>query len=179
MKYLRRLLWFITTRLTVLVLVLGLLGITFYYAMNLTNIHVVVKDGLAKRALVVMGVDDAGELTKYFQQTFIDHDAVLLSAAQNTSPYSDYNIRGIDHRIEMSFFWVWPWENTARVDIIERIPSIDGRVKGTRAEEIVARYGQSAVYPPAWQSAKYRVVLVRESGQWRIRSLSLIEYLAE
>lgn len=48
-------------------------------------------------------------------------------------PYRDYNIRGIDHRLEMGFLWTWPWDDVVRVDIIERIPSIDGRAKGTRA----------------------------------------------
>ena len=79
----------------------------------------------------------------------------------------------------MSFTWVWPWDETARVDITERIPSIDGRIKGSKAEEAVAQRGASAVYPPKWQSARYRAVLTKENGQWRIKSLTLIENLSE
>ena len=71
----------------------------------------------------------------------------------------------------MGFLWVWPWDTTVRVNITERIPRIDGRVKGLRADEVIAKNGQNAVYPPEWQEQEYRAVLVKESGQWKIRNL--------
>ena len=43
MQYLRRLVWYIASRLLVITLVLGLMVTGFYYAMNVTNINVVVK----------------------------------------------------------------------------------------------------------------------------------------
>ena len=178
MKYLRRMIWYIASRLFLICLVLGVMVVTFYYAMNLTNIHVVLKDGMAKRAQVVMMEESADELTKYFQQSFLAQDAALLAVQQGNSPYKDYNVRGIDHRLKMGFTWVWPWDTTARVTVTERIPRIDGRAKGSKAEELVAAGGNSALYPPAWQSARYRAVLVRENGQWHIKSLSLLEKLA-
>ena len=175
MKYLRRLLWFLASRLLVVTLIASLMVTVFYYAMNLTNINVVLKDGMAARVKVVMMGDDVSGLTRYFQSSFLDRDEVLTA----DSPYDDYNIRGIDHRLEMGFFWTWPWEETARVDIVERVLSIDGRAKGTRAEALIAEGGASAIYPPAWKSAKYRAVLVKENGQWKIRSLTLLGYLDE
>ena len=77
------------------------------------------------------------------------------------SPYRDYTVRGIDHRLEMGFTWVWPWDTTARVDIVERLPRIDGRVKGSVAEEYIERFGEDALYPPDWTSARYRDTLVK------------------
>jgi len=65
------------------------------------------------------------------------------------------------------------------VSITEAIPSIDGRIKGSKAEEAVAQRGAEAVYPPSWQSARYRAVLVKENGQWRVKSLTLVENLSE
>ena len=180
MRYLRRLIWFIASRLFLAVLILGLMVIAFYYAMNLTNVQIVLKDGMARRAQVVMQIEDnVSELNKYFQTTFLERDAALATVTQGTSPYRDYNIRGIDHRLDMGFTWIWPWDQTARVEITERIPSIDGRIKGTKAEEAVAQRGESALYPPAWQSARYRAALVKEKGQWKIRSLQLIENLTQ
>ena len=179
MKYLRRTIWYVASRLLIVCLVLGVLVTAFYYAMNLTNVYIVLKDGMARRAQVVMMEEDPNELTKYFQSSFLERDPAVQAALQGSSPYQDYNIRGIDHRLDMSFTWVWPWDETARVDITERIPSIDGRIKGSKAEEAVAQRGASAVYPPKWQSARYRAVLTKENGQWRIKSLTLIENLAE
>lgn len=179
MKYLRRTVWYIASRLLVVCLVLGVMVVTFYYAMNATNIYVVLKDGMARRAQVVMMEEDASELTKYFQPAFLERDAVLLAVQQGSSPYKDYDIRGIDHRLSMEFLWVWPWDETARVDITESIPRIDGRVKADKAEALVAEQGSSAIYPPSWQGARYRAVLVKENGQWRIKSLTLIENLSQ
>ena len=58
MQYLRRLVWYIASRLLVITLVLGLMVTGFYYAMNVTNINVVLKDGMARRASEL--AEDAG-----------------------------------------------------------------------------------------------------------------------
>ena len=64
MKYLRRLIWYVSTRLMVLVAVLGLAVLCFYFFMNATNIYVILKDGMAKRAQTVMMGADQEELKK-------------------------------------------------------------------------------------------------------------------
>ena len=50
MKYLRRIVWFFANRLLVLCLILGLIMTVFYYSMNLSNLQIVLKDGMANRA---------------------------------------------------------------------------------------------------------------------------------
>lgn len=179
MKYLRRMIWYGASRLLGICLVLGVVVVTFYYAMNVTNIYIVLKDGMARRAQVVMMEEDPSELNKYFQNSFLERDPALQAVLQGTSPYENYNVRGIDHRLDMSFMWVWPWDETVRVDITERIPRIDGRIKGAVAEAAIAAYGDSVIYPPKWQAARYRAVLAKDNGQWRIRSLTILEQLAE
>ena len=64
MKYLRRLIWHIASRLLIVTVVLGMMVIGFYYAMNMANMQVVLKDGMARRAQVVMMQEDASELSK-------------------------------------------------------------------------------------------------------------------
>ena len=179
MKHLRRLIWHIASRLLIVTLVLGLLVTGFYYAMNMTNIYVVLKDGMARRTQVVMMTEEVEELRKYFYDSFLNRDAAVQTVINGTSPYQAYNIVGIDHRLEMGFTWVWPWDTTARVDIVERVPAIDGRVKGNVAEDYIALYGNDALYPPDWISARYRATLVKENGQWKILSIQTIERLEE
>ena len=57
MKYLRRIIWFFANRLLVLCLILGLVVTVFYYTMNLSNIQIVLKDGMANRAKYIMGME--------------------------------------------------------------------------------------------------------------------------
>ena len=177
MRYISRGIWFLVSRLAVVVLALSLAVVVFYEAMDYTNIQIIIKDGMMHRAQTVMGMEDGTELGRYFQASFLSNDAALTLTSNGESPYRDYNIRGLDHRIDMGFLWVWPWEDHAQVNVVERIPAIDGRIRGNKAEEAVASGGPNAVYPPSWRSAQYRVTLIRESGQWKMRSVEEIERL--
>lgn len=179
MKTLRRFVWYLAGRLLLLVVLLGLFTVTFYYAMNAANISVVLKDGMAKRAQVIMMEEDATELNKFFQTSYLQRDENLQNALQGQSPYSNYTIRGIDHRLEMTWMWCWPWETTARAEFTERIPRIDGRIKASVKESALAQYGESALTPPKWQSAKYTANLVKENGQWHIKNILLRENIRE
>ena len=173
MKYLRRGVWYVAGRLLILCLVLGIAVTVFYYAMNLTNIQIVLKDGMAGRVKVIMGMEtDVSSLNKYFLNSCIAADEAVAMAQNGNSTYADYNVRGIDHRMNMGFMWTWPWATSVQLTITEQVPRIDGRVKGTRADAVIAQNGSSAVYPPAWPDAEYQVNLVRENGQWKIRSLT-------
>ena len=176
MKYLRRIIWFFANRLLVACVILGLIMTVFYYAMNLSNIQIVLKDGMASRAKYIMGMDNTRrELEKYFLTACLENDSTVLATDAGGSAYADYNVRGIDHRLEMGFLWVWPWDSSVRLTIEERIPRIDGRVKGNRADEVIAGGGAEALYPPAWPDAEYRVLLTRENGQWKIKTLTVVK----
>ena len=125
MKYLRRGIWYVATRLLVVCLILGIAITVFYYAMNLSNLQVILKDGMASRAKVIMGIDsDIDGLARYFQQAYLTADEALISVRNGNSPYSNYNVRGIDHRMEMGFVWTWPWDTSIRLTITESIPRI-------------------------------------------------------
>ena len=103
MKYLRRLIWYISSRLLVLCCVLGLMTTVFYFAMNATNIYIVLKDGMAKRAQVVMQGEEA-ELDKYFAPAYLERDSLLAAARNGQSVYQNYyNITGFDHRISLDY----------------------------------------------------------------------------
>ena len=177
MKKLRRLVWYFASRLLLIIIVLGLCTVTFYYAMNATNIYIVLKDGMAKRAQVIMMGDSASELTKFFQGSYLQKDENLAIAIDGKSPYTYYHVRGIDHRLDMTWMWCWPWESTARVEFTESIPRIDGRVNSKNADAARALYGDGYESPPRWQGGRYTAVLVKENNQWHIRSIALVEAL--
>jgi len=163
MRYLRRLLWYFATRLLMILMVLSTLIVSFYYAMNASNIYVIIKDGMARRAQVVMGTSDVNDLSLYFLNTWIARDALVQSAENGSGPYQSCSITGMDHRISLSSVWCWPWDDTATAVITETIPSIDGR--------------SSSGSVPAWQNARYRVFLTQEGGQWKIKDITVLELI--
>lgn len=170
MKYLRRLIWYIASRLLICCCVLGLMITAFYFSMNATNIYIILKDGMAKRAQVVMMGQDA-DLTHYFSQACLDRDRQLMEAKNGQSAYQNYyNITGFDHRISLNSFWCWPWDDKAQAVITERIPAIDGKLKSS-AREAATAAGLS-LSSPKWQTTQYTVLLGRENGQWHVKSLT-------
>lgn len=178
MDKLRRFIWYLAGRLFILVTLASLFTVTFYYAMNASNIYVVLKDGMSKRAQVIMMEESSSELTKFFQSSFLQRDENLVLAVNGKSPYSYYTVRGIDHRLQMTWMWCWPWDSTARVEFIETIPRIDGRVNSADSDAAKALYGDGYESPPRWQGGRYAATMVKENNQWHIRSLSLIEAIS-
>ena len=167
MKKLRRLIWFIAKRLVIIAVVLGLMTLAFYFSMNAANIFVILKDGMAQRALTVMMNTEGAELHKYFSAAYLPLDKRLATIRDGSNPYEPYQITGIDHRLRMEWMWTWPWEDTARATITEQVPGIDGRVKASYREQLP----QEQHAPPRWPAARYDVILIRENGQWHIREL--------
>jgi len=179
LKKLRRFIWYLASRLLLILVITSLCVVTFYYAMNASNIYIVLKDGMARRAQVIMMGESANDLTKFFQGNYLQRDENLQLAIDGKSPYTYYNVRGIDHRLKMTWMWCWPWDSTARVTFTETIPRIDGRVNGKHADAAKALYGDGYEAPPRWQGGRYTATLVKENNQWHIRSIALVELVNE
>ena len=166
MKYLRRLVWYIATRLLVFTCVLGLATIAFYFSMNAANIYIILKDGMAQRAMTVMMDADPQLLKNYFSSSYIERDNMLASIRNDANPYARYQVTGIDHRCTWSGCGAGPGD-TAQATFVETIPAIDGRILSEYRE--ITPKEQLAV--PRWDSARYDVVLTRENGQWHIKNM--------
>ncbi len=177
MKYLRRLVWHIASRLLVLVCVLGILVTVFYFAMNASNIYVFLKDGMAKRAQVVMMGEDEGILRDYFSDYYLQRDPMLRAVREGGSVYTNYySITGIDHRLRLEFVWCWPWNDSAQATFVESVEGIDGRMKAS-VRSMASGMGLPSA-PPAWNTIRYKAVLTRERGKWTIRSLEQVAVLS-
>ena len=161
MRYLRRLVWYIASRLFILLILIGVLTVTFYYAMNATNIYVIIKDGMARRAQVIMMDEPIASLDQYFTTAWIERDEGLQQAVNGEGPYQNVNVTGFDHRISLKRVWCWPWEDSATATVAERIPSIDGKATSGNV--------------PPWPGGTYTMILTRESGNWKIRNITALE----
>ena len=172
MLYFRRLIWFIASRMLLVCVLLGMLVCGFYMAMNVSNIYVVLNDGLQKRVDVILTRQQAAELNKYFHADFLLADTALEGALNGSSTYSDYNITGFEYELTIEKLWAWPWDAYANCTVVERVPSISGRVISSRRNEVSERI-------PRWQGGRYDITLVKVGGQWKIIGMQQKTVLVE
>jgi len=171
-KYVRRLMWFIASRLLIVTLLVSIMVCGFYMCMNSGNIYVVVSDGLDKRVEVVLTREDSAELSSYFHSDFLKADPVLNLAFTDSSPYVNYNITDYEHSLAIEALWAWPWDNTATCRIVERVPSITGTVLSSKKNEASSKV-------PSWQGGRYDLTLVNVNGQWKISGMKQLAAFVE
>ena len=111
MLYFRRFVWFIARNLIIICILLGMLVCGFFMAMNISNIYVVLTDGMQKRVDVILTRQQAEELNKYFHADFLIQDNALEGALNGESVYSNYNITGFDYSLTIEKLWAWPWDS--------------------------------------------------------------------
>lgn len=177
MKYVRRLLWFLASRLVVISLVLMALLLAFYFAMNAANIYILLSDGMKLRTNVILTREDADQLNNYFRKDFLDSDAALNIGLSNESPYINYRISEFEDDLTMEWVWSWPWENTATATIVYRVPEIKGSVLPNKTELVKSDLLSES--PPTWQGGRYRMTLYRVNGQWKIAGMQQTQIILE
>jgi len=168
--HLRRLIWFIATRLMILCIIAGMLVCGFYMCLNTANIYVILNDGLEKRVEVILTHEDAEKLNFYFHADFLSTDPALEGAFDGTSVYDDYNISGFEYDLEIEKLWAWPWDDYATCTVVERVPSINAKAISGR--------GASAIVP-SWQGGRYDITLVKTAGNWKIIGMQQTTVLME
>lgn len=177
MKYLRRFLWFFATRLMLLTLVAALLVVGFYMAMNSANIYVLLTDGLTARADAILVGGDGAQFSDYFEESYLEGDSLLNEALAGASVYSNYDVSSYDHSVTLNWMWSWPWSETAQAEITETVYAIEGDPLASAADRVTS--GELTSYPPHWQGGRYRVLLAKRGGQWRISQILLLEPIVE
>ena len=135
MVYLRRLVWYIASRLVLVCVLCGMLVCGFYMCLNTVNIYVILNDGLEKRAEVILTRQEAEKLNFYFHADFLSTDPALEGAFDGSSVYDDYTITDFDYELKIEKLWAWPWDSYATCTVVERIPSITGSVISSRKSE--------------------------------------------
>ncbi len=172
MLYFRRFVWFVAKTLVITCALLGMLACGFSMAMNLSNIYVVLHDGMQKRVDVILTRQQAEELNKYFHADFLLADPALAGALSGDSAYVDYNITGFEYDLTVEKMWAWPWDDYANCTVVERVPSISGTVIASRRSQVSSRI-------PKWVGGRYEMTLAKQAGQWKIVGMKQTTVLME
>lgn len=169
MKYLRRFLWFTASRLLIVTFCAALVTLAFYMAMNMSNIYILISDGMEARASMILTRESATDLNDYFREEFLAEDEALAIALSDNSSWQDYSITDYDHELRVEWMWSWPWEDSATATISETITGITGKV--VAESQSLVNDGTISATPPTWQGGEYTVTLYRANGRWRIAGL--------
>ena len=172
MLHLRRLIWFIATRLMLACILCGMLVCGFYMCLNTADIYVILNDGLERRAEVILTREEAETLNFYFHADFLSTDPALEGAFDGSSVYDNYTISDFEYDLTVERLWAWPWNNYATCTVVERVPSITASV-------IASRRNDNLPPTPSWQGGRYDITLVKEDGAWKIIGMQQTTVLME
>lgn len=166
LTYAGRFFKYLLSRIIILGIAAFFVVIAFFVCMDYMNVNILIRDGFYKRAATIMHInDDPSILVKVFTKSFIDKDTLLSS-----HEYDDYIVRGFNHKLDVDFKLIFPWDRYIQIDITEKISDIDGELPSE--EE-----GAKSIQPPPWQDALYRLTLARDEDNWRITGMELLEKL--
>ena len=157
--------WYLLSRLLIGAVIVGLVVLSFFSAMDYMNVQTLVKDGLHVRADVILTSSDTTTLSKIFSKGFLEADELLI-----TNPYKPYDVSDYNYNADVSFALIAPWNDTVTVTVTEEVTGIKGDLYDTSDTTL-------SETPPEWVNAVYTVTLVRYEDNWRIKSMEQTEIL--
>lgn len=156
----RRSIWYVLRSLLVLVLLVVLCLAVFIGAMHMSNIYVLVTEGLEKRAACILENGSPNELSEYFTEDFIAQDQALYAGT-----YEGYTVTNFIYKLAPESIFVLPWDTVASMRVSESLLSLSGS----------ANEGTADTALPPWTPCRYTVKLRRIDGRWFISNLLLLE----
>jgi len=162
-----RFLWFFLTRLLICGIVVGLVALAFFAALDYMSIQTLVKDGLQVRAEVVIKNEDPSLLSKVFSKNFLEQDTLLKSTA-----YEPFDVSSYDYNADIGLALVLPWQKTVTIRVTEEVSDIEAELYDEPEDKETADMAA-----PYWDNGIYNVTLTRYEDSWRIISMDLVEML--
>lgn len=156
----RRSAWFVFKTALILALIVSLLSVAFFFAMDASNIYIIVTEGMTLRMDCTLGGTDYNEMYEYFLASFVNGDEQI-----HVNQYNDYDIDTYDYRLDINALGLFPFASSATMTVTERVPSISGKA-GPNAESATV---------PNWTPGKYLVSCTKLDGRWYIEDVTLLE----
>lgn len=159
----RKSIWFLLRIVLVSVAIVVLCIAALFEGMHISNLYIIVTEGLTRRAECVLQDGASEELYEYFTGDFVAADERL-----NGGAYDNFTVTAFDYRFEFKGLSVLPWGGTATVTGIERMAGMNGSIKEDAPED--------AQYPlPEWGTALVRLHFVQRDSRWYISEIEVLE----
>lgn len=160
----RRGVWYLLRLLLIITLAVSLCYAALVEAMYVSNIYIIVSEGMEMRASCILGTVGKNELTEHFDENWLIRDSALESGL-----YDAYRVDSYDYRLSIEKFKVLPWSKTATLQVLERVLNIQAPA-----------YNDDTTDPaPAWTDSRMKITLEKVEGRWYITELEVLELSPE
>ncbi|HIR67734.1 MAG TPA: hypothetical protein IAC97_00025 [Candidatus Pelethousia gallinarum] len=156
----RKSIWYVLRTMLAIVAVVIIALYAFIGAMHVSNIYILVSEGMELRASCILKGTSINELTEYFTEDFIASDSALYDGK-----YADYTITNFIYRQDPTGLFVLPWDVTASMEVTESMLSLSGTPNENAASSTI----------PPWTPTRYSVKLRQIDGRWYICDLVVLE----
>ncbi|MBR0157001.1 MAG: hypothetical protein IJM20_05745 [Clostridia bacterium] len=156
----RRSIWYILRTVLIVALCLVVCYGAFLEAMYVSNIYIIVTEGMELRADSILGNTAAADLREHFSEEWLAEDEELLAGK-----YSAFKVDSYDYRVNIEKCTVYPWSKKATLRVVERVVNIQATA-----------YSDDNTDPvPDWTPSRIEIELQKTDGRWYITKLTVLE----
>ena len=160
----RRSIWFILRTVLIISACVTLCYAALVEAMYVSNIYVIVTEGMEMRADCILGNKTTMDLREHFYDGWLVQDTILESGL-----YDAYRVDSIDYRLSIEKLKVYPWSKSATLRVTERVLNIQA-----------APYNDGTTAPPPeWVDSRMEIELEKIDGRWYITKLTVLEEMPD
>ena len=160
-KIARRSIWFVLRTLLIVSGIVALCLAVFAEGMHVSNLYILVTEGLEARAATILKGGEPLDLTTYFTEQFIAADAALYEGT-----YAQFTVASYDYRIDIKSFFVLPWSAQATMVVDDGLAALNAAANSEQ---------EATPDLPIWTPGRYKVHFIKEGSRWYIDALTLLE----
>ena len=160
----RRSIWYILRLILIITVCATVCYAALVEAMYVSNIYIIVTEGMELRADCILGNKGVMELREHFYDGWLTNDVELYEGK-----YDAYRVDSYDYRLTIESLRVYPWSKEATLQVTERVVNI-----------AAAPYDDGTTEPvPKWDDTRLELRLEKLEGRWYITKLTVLEQLPE
>lgn len=159
-KTARRSIWYVLRTLIMVAGAVALCLALFIEGMHVSNLYILVTEGMEARAEIILKSGEPLELTTYFTEEFIANDAALYG-----QDYEGFTVANFDYRVDIRSFFVLPWSRRATMIVDDKLAALNAAANDAEA---------ASPAPPEWTPGRYQVIFTKVGSRWYVSGLVLI-----
>ena len=157
-KIARRSIWYVLRTLVIVTGAVALCLAVFIEGMHVSNLYILVTEGMEARAEVIFKSGAPLELTTYFTEEFISNDAALYR-----DDYEGFTVASFDYRVDVRGFFVLPWSQRATMVVDDKLAALNAALNDEAIKTSMRNLG---VEPAPGRADAFDAYIKSETTKW-------------